>query len=158
MPNYERHIRIRRPAADVFDFVGVNGYRNNPRWEKEVVSWTEVAPVPVRVGTTAVMHRVEGGKRRDVPMRCVEFAIGRCVAWQHIDPGPFQFFISFEAIELSATETDLVVRTVITFAGPLRLMSPLVKRQQAKTGARLGDELKRLLEEPARTAETVSTA
>ena len=50
------------------------------------------------------------------------------------------------------------MRTVITLAGPLRLMSPLVKRQQVRTGVRLGEEVRRLLEEPAQMAETVSTA
>jgi hypothetical protein len=157
MPTYERHIRINRSALDVFDFVGTNGYRNNPRWEKEVLSWSDVSPLPIRVGTTALMQRDEGGKKRDVHLRCTAYAPGRHVAWQHTDPGPFQFFISFDAIPIGATETDLVVRTVITLAGPLRLMAPLFKRQQAKTGKRLGDEVKRLLEEPAATG-AASTA
>jgi hypothetical protein len=158
MPSYERHIRIRRSAAEVFDFVGVNGYRNNPRWENEVLSWSEVTPLPVRAGTTAVMHRQDGNKRRDVHLRCTEYVPGKYVAWQHTDPGPFQFFISFDALPLGATETDLVVRTVITLSGPLRLMSLLFKRQQVKTGERLGDEVKRLLEEPDAMAGAASTA
>lgn len=146
MPTNVIRERIRRPAADVFEFVGANGYQNNPRWEKEVLSWSEVTPLPVRKGTTALMHREDDGKRRDVHLLCTEFEPGRRVAWQHTDPGPFRFAISFETTPTGASETELVVQTDITLSGPLRLMAPLFARRQAKTGARLMGEVKRLLE------------
>lgn len=157
MPSYEHRIQIERPATEVFDFVATNGDRNNPLWEEEVESWTDVSPRPIGEGTTAVMHRIEGGKRSAVHLVCTEFQPDGRIAWKHTDPGPFKFAISFTTIPLSPSLTELRVRVDITLSGPLRLMSPLIRRRMASTGLRLTGNVKTLLEAtPALTGERSS--
>lgn len=151
MPKDEFRIRIQRPVAEVFDFVATNVDRNNARWEAEVLSWTEVTPRPIRKGTTAVMHRVDDGKRRDAHLLCTEFEPNRRTAWKHTDPGPFQFAISFETVPVSPRETELIARTNITLSGVIRLMAPLVRRRQARVGARLTGKMRELLDGGATT-------
>ena len=151
MPKDEFRIRIQRPVADVFDFVARNVDRNNPRWEAEVLSWTDVTPRPIGQGTTAVMHRVDGGKRRDAHLLCTQFEPDRRIAWKHTDPGPFQFAISFETVPVGARETELIARTDITLSGAMRVLAPLVRRRQARVGARLTGKVKELLDAGATT-------
>lgn len=158
MPQDEFHIRIQRPVADVFDFVATNVDRNNPRWEDEVLSWTDVTPRPIGKGTTAVMHRVDGGKRRDAHLLCSEFEPNRRIAWKHTDPGPFQFAISFETVAVSPRETELIARTDITLSGAMRLMAPLVRRRQARVGARLTRRVRELLDGGATTEPVAPVA
>ena len=158
MPKDEFRFRVLRPVAEVFDFVATNGDRNNPRWEAEVLSWTDVTPRPIQKGTTAVMHRSDDGKRRDAHLLCTEFELDRRIAWKHTDPGPFKFAISFETVPVSARETELIARTDITLSGPLRLMAPLVRRRQARVGARLAGKVKELLESGATTEPVAAVA
>jgi hypothetical protein len=158
VPKDEFRIRIQRPVAEVFDFVATNVDRNNPRWEAEVLSWTDVAPRPIGKGTAAVMHRVDGGKRRDAHLLCTEFEPNRRTAWKHTDPGPFQFALSFETVPVSARETELIARTDITLSGAMRLMAPLVRRRQARVGARLTGKVKELLDSGATTEPVTAVA
>jgi hypothetical protein len=152
MPSFELRQRVNRTAADVFDFVAVHAPENNSRWEDEVVEWTDVSPRPIRVGTTAVMKRLENGKRRDTHLLCTDYQQDRRIAWRHTDPGPFQFAIAFDTLPTGASSTDLVVNVDITLGGFLRLMGPLFKRQMAKRGGEMVARMKTLLEgEPRET-------
>jgi hypothetical protein len=146
MPHIVTHRRIEKTPAEVFDFVGPNIPENNPRYEREVIAWTNVTPRPIRTGTTAVMHRLEGSKRRDVRLLCVDYQQDRRIAWDHTDPGPFKFAIAFETLPADKGATDLVVTVDITLSGPLRLMAPLFARRSRAVGAELTERIRSILE------------
>jgi hypothetical protein len=146
MPHHVERQRIARTADEVFEFVGPNIPENNPRYEREVIDWVDVSPRPIRVGTTAVMRRVESGKRRDVHVVCVDYQQGRRIAWKHTDPSPFRVDIAFETVPAGTAQTDLSVTVDITLAGPPRLISPIVQRRSGAKGKELVTRIRTIIE------------
>jgi hypothetical protein len=64
---------IRKPAEEVFRFIGENFFENYPKWSPEVKNLKALSDGPVRVGTLARQVRVDFGYRSESDFRVLEF-------------------------------------------------------------------------------------
>ena len=64
---------IRKPAEEVFRFIGEDFFENYPKWSPEVKNLKALSDGPVRVGTLARQVRVDFGHRSESDFRVLEF-------------------------------------------------------------------------------------
>jgi len=64
---------IRKPAEEVFRFIGEEFFENYPKWSPEVKNLNALSDGPVRVGTLARQVRVDFGYRSESDFRVLEF-------------------------------------------------------------------------------------
>jgi hypothetical protein len=64
---------IRKPAEEVFRFIGEDFFENYPKWSPEVKNLKALSGGPVRVGTLARQVRVDFGYRSESDFRVLEF-------------------------------------------------------------------------------------
>jgi len=72
---------VRRPPADVFDFVATKHFENHPRWDPELLEMTQTSPGPVGIGTTARVVRRQGRRRVEGTATVTAYEPGRVAAW-----------------------------------------------------------------------------
>ena len=68
---------IRKPAEEVFRFIGEDFFENYPKWSPEVKDVKALSDGPVRVGTLARQVRVDCGHRSESDFRVLEFQQNR---------------------------------------------------------------------------------
>ena len=79
---------IDRPAATVFDFIGVEHVANHPRWDP-MLQLEQVTDGPIGVGTVLRRHHTHFGEPVDGVMECVEFDPPRAIGFL-IHDGPVE--------------------------------------------------------------------
>ena len=140
-----RHdVIVRRPLAEVFDFVAVHNYENHPRWEPEVLEVRPLSDGPIRVGHRAVMVRKDFGKVSETTHEVTAFDPGERIAFRHVD-GPMDFEITFSFAAVPEG-THIRVDVAAQPHGAMRLMSPLFRIRMPRVGARLSNNLRCLVE------------
>jgi Polyketide cyclase / dehydrase and lipid transport len=137
---------VRRPPAEVFDFVARNHFRNHPRWDPDVVEMTQTTPGPVGVGTTARVVRRQGKREVEGTATVTEFEPDRAAAWD-VRFGSFQLHQRSEyepEQDGGATRLRLAIET--RASGPVRLLVPLMRGRFRRTIARSLDTIAGLIE------------
>ncbi len=141
---------VRRPPADVFDFVATNHFANHPRWDPDLLEMTQTSPGPVGVGTTARVVRRQGDRRVEGTATVTEYAPHRVAAWD-VRFGPFLLRQRSDLApehEGRATRLRLTIET--RARGPVRLLLPLMRGRFRTTMERSLSTIGRLLEEDER--------
>ena len=147
---YELHLPVRRPADDVFDFIGTHYFENHPRWEREVVEVRRLTGGPIGVGSRAVMVREEFGRRSEAHLEITAFEPPRTIAFRHLG-GPMVFEIAFETASTGGSSADLSVHIRAELLGRYRLLTPAFALNLPRTGRRIMRRLVALIEaEPNR--------
>jgi len=144
MIRYEIVTRIRRPAAEVFDFAVTRQAENHPRWEPEVIEIRRDGPPAV--GASGVMVRRDFGRVSELPLEILELVPDRLIRFVTDSPG-IRFDITFEMVPVGG-ETEFGVRVEITVRGALRLLRPLLALMFRKNSARIVRRFTDLLHEP----------
>lgn len=62
-------ITIGHPTEDLFRFIGVDFFRNYPKWSPEVIQLESLTEGPVKLGTVIRQVRVDQGHRTDSKFR-----------------------------------------------------------------------------------------
>jgi hypothetical protein len=144
MIRYSKVVTIRKPVAEVFDFVATHNYENHPRWEAEVLEIRPLTEGPIGVGSRVVMVRKDFGRVMETTHECTEFLLDRRVAFRTID-GPMDFEIAF-SFEPAPAGTRLRVDVGAQPRGAMRLLSPVFRLRMPRVGARLSNRLREVVE------------
>ena len=99
---------VRRPAEEVFDFVGTHYFENHPRWESEVIEVRKATDGPIGVGSRGIMVREEYGRRTQAPLEITAFEPSRTIAFKHLG-GPMLFQLALVMTPVGAASADLSV-------------------------------------------------
>lgn len=127
MVTFDGSVYIHRPLPTVFDIVGTNLFETQPKWEDGIVAIHSLDAGPIRVGTRAVMERVDLGLwRRKTQYQCVQFELDRFFVFHNDSPGiHVEFRVSVAPVGGQGTLLRFVV--MATFTGFKRLLEPLAK-------------------------------
>src|SRR4029077_1160835 len=90
MPHSQVTVRIRRPAAVVFDAIEGHSWHNVPAWEPEVLEVRPERPGPLQLGSRVAMVRKESGRVQTTTYEVTAFDRPRRLAARHLD-GPMGF-------------------------------------------------------------------
>lgn len=135
MPRSEVTVRVRRPAAHVFDAIGSHCWTNDPAWEPEVL-WVKPDGGGLRVGGRAVMARHESGKDITTTYEITKLEPPTRLALAHID-GPMRFTLDWQLRPADVNETDVTVTVNIRLIGWMRLLTPIVALGAPRRNARI---------------------
>jgi len=141
-------VTVRRPADEVFNFIGAGFFENYPRWSPEVIDLKLLTPGPVGLGTMARQVRVDQGNRSESTFKVTVFQPCQCVRFEGVS-NPYVCEYSLEP------DNDRKVTRVVFVFELLRLelyMRPFEKliRIAIQDGAeRTVRNIKRLIEEEA---------
>jgi hypothetical protein len=124
MPHSQVTVRIRRPAAVVFDAIEGHAWRNDPAWEPEVLEVRPEETGPLRLGSRATMVRKESGRVSSTTFEIVALDPPHRLAARHLD-GPMGFAIDFAVRPVDDGTSDVMVTVDMTLRGPIRLLTPL---------------------------------
>lgn len=139
----ESTVLIARPVEDVFAYV-LELDQNGPSWAPDLESVEKTSEGPVGAGTTFRQVQNVMGKRRDTSMEFTAVEPNRRIDAQAM-LGPIAPTMS-ATFQQSNGGTRVTVSGDANPRGPLKLLSPLVRRQgQRIWDARLA-QLKRVLE------------
>jgi hypothetical protein len=138
-------VSIRKPVAEVFDFVITDNYRNHPRWEDEVVEVRPLTTAPMGLGSRAVTVRRDWGKVSEATQECVAYEKNRLATFRVLD-GPMGFEISF-SFSPAPEGTRLQVDVAAQPRGSMRLLSPLLRLRMPRMSARLSNRMRELVEQ-----------
>ncbi|RDV10998.1 hypothetical protein DXK94_07485 [Arthrobacter sp. RT-1] len=137
MITFDGSIYIHRPVRTVFDVVGTRLFETQPIWEDGIVAIHPLTEGPIRVGTKAVMERLDLGVwRRRTNYQCVAFEQDRLLVFYNDSPG---LHVEFRLSVATAGEQGTLLRFVVlaTFSGAMRLLEPLAAvmlgRERRKT-------------------------
>jgi hypothetical protein len=125
MITFDGSIYIHRPARTVFDVVGTRLFETQPMWEDGIVAIHPLTEGPIRVGTKAVMERLDLGVwRRRTNYQCVAFEQDRLLVFYNDSPG---IHVEFRLSVAPVGEQGTLLRFVLlaTFTGAMRLLEPL---------------------------------
>src|SRR6478752_8365409 len=138
MPRSEVTVRVRRPAAIVFDAIASHCWTNDPAWEPEVLG---VKPDGggLRVGGRVVMTRRESGKDITTTYEITKLEPPTRLALEHID-GAMRFALDWQVRPSSSGETDVTVTVNIGLFGWMRLLTPMVALSAPGRNARISGE------------------
>jgi hypothetical protein len=142
--------RVQRPADVTFDVIGTHVYENHPRWEPEVLEIRPLQDGPVRVGSRAVMVRKAFPRPREVEYSVTELVPGRRIAFDHPDAA-MHFRLSFEVVPAGADACDVHVHVEAEPHGPLRVLTPMMRRAFPGRSARISAQMARVVESVAPT-------
>ena len=124
---------VRRPPADVFDFVATKHFENHPRWDPELLEMTQTSPGPVGIGTTARVVRRQGRRRVEGTATVTAYEPGRFAAWD-VRFGPFLLRQRSEyAPEEDGRATRLRLTIETRARGPIQLLLPLMRARFRRT-------------------------
>jgi hypothetical protein len=138
-------VRVAVPAPAAFDVIGTHVYENHPQWESEVLEIRPLEPGPIRVGSRAVMVRKAFPRPREVEYSVTELVPGRRIAFDHPDSA-MHFRLSFDVRPEGSEASRVDVHVEAEPHGPLRLMTPLMRRMFPRRTQRITDEMARVIE------------
>jgi hypothetical protein len=144
MPRSEVTVRVRRPAAVVFDAIASHCWVNDPAWEPEVL---EVKPDggDLRVDGRVVMTRRESGKVITTTYEITKLEPPTRLALAHID-GAMRFALDWQVRAAGTEETDVTVTVNIGLFGWMRLLTPIVALGAPGRNARISAQMAQAIE------------
>jgi hypothetical protein len=151
MITFDGSIYIHRPVHTVFDVVGTRLFETQPIWEDGIVAIHPLTEGPIRVGTKAVMERLDLGVwRRRTNYQCVAFEQDRLLVFHNDSPG---LHVEFRLSVAPAGEQGTLLRFVVLaiFSGAMRLLEPLA-------AVTLGSARRKTLRDIKAYVETNTTA
>ena len=133
MTTLARERIVRRPPADVFDFVARNHFENHPRWDPDVLEMTQTTAGPVGLGTTARVVRRQGRRRVEGTATVIAYQPDRTAAWE-VRFGAFLLRQRSDYTPEQGGRATRVRLTVETSArGPIRFLLPLMRNRFRRT-------------------------
>jgi hypothetical protein len=124
---------VRRPPAEVFDFVATNHFKNHPRWDPDLLEMTQTSPGPMAIGTTARMVRRQGRRRVEGTATVTAYEPNRVAAWD-VRFGPFLLRQRSEYVPEEGGRATRLRLTVETRArGPIQILLPLMRGRFRRT-------------------------
>jgi uncharacterized protein YndB with AHSA1/START domain len=160
MARTQTTVRIRRPAAVVFQAIEQHGWTNEPAWEPEVI---EVRPLEAgrpRVGSRAAMTRKDSGRVHTTTFEFTALEPPTRLALRHVD-GPMDFALEFRLAPVGSSATDVTVTVDMAPRGALRLMAPVFALMGPRRNARISAAMVKAIEastEPAAAGEALAPA
>jgi hypothetical protein len=145
-------ITIERPVEEVFRFIGVDFFRNYPKWSPEVIELCCLSEGPVRAGTLASQVRIDQGHRSASRFRVTAYEENRRLRFDGVS-NPYR--CSYEMLPLSELSTTRLsfgfeLLQLELFMRPFEKLIRVVVQDGAERTVR---NLKRLIE--ARTSAAV---
>jgi uncharacterized protein YndB with AHSA1/START domain len=140
MPTVTTTVDINRPIEEVFEYL--TNVDNAPEWSVEIVEVTRDGPF--RLGATGKDVRMMGKKQVSMPWTVTEFAPPRRMVLEYTEPFAFSAAFLFEATSLGTTQVTCTSQMNPT--GRWRLLSPIMKREAAKTDRIQFENAKQILE------------
>jgi hypothetical protein len=134
---------IQRPINSVFQFIGVEFFKNYPRWSPEVVELQATSPGPMRLGTTGRQVRIDQGRRTESTFRVSGFKPGQYIAFQGA-PSPFYITYQLEPVGDSTRLTFTFELSRIEFY--MRPFEKLIRIAMQDGASQVTRNLKRLIE------------
>ena len=144
MIRHTQQVIIRRPLAEVFDFIAVHNPENHPKWEPEVIEVRRLTQGPLGVGSRLRTLRRDFGRVSEATDEVTEFITNQRIAFRRVD-GPMDFEISF-TFEHVSEGTQLRADVAAQPRGAMRVMSPLFRMRMPRIGGRITARLCELLE------------
>ena len=124
---------VRRPPAQVFDFVATNHFENHPRWDPDLLEMTQTSPGPVGIGTTARVVRRQGWRRVEGTATVTAYDPDRLAAWD-VRFGPFLLRQRSDyAPEQGGRATRLRLTVETRARGPIQVLLPLMRGRFRRT-------------------------
>ncbi|HEY3334619.1 MAG TPA: SRPBCC family protein [Candidatus Limnocylindrales bacterium] len=145
MTHSQATVRVARPLAATFDYVGTHMRENHPSWEPEVLEIRPLTAGPMAVGSRAVMVRRDMGKVHETTYEVTRFEPGRRVAVRHMD-GPMDFALDLAFAAAGPDATDITSTVDIRLRGPMRLMTPVFWLTRDRTTRRIAQAMARAVE------------
>jgi hypothetical protein len=153
MARTQTTVRIRRPAAVIFEAIEQHGWTNEPAWEPEVI---EVRPLDAgrpRVGSRAAMTRRDSGRVHTTTYEFTALEAPSRLAIRHLD-GPMDFALEFRLVPVGTAETDVTVTVDMSPRGALRVLAPVFALMGPRRNARISAAMVKAIE--ASTAPAVA--
>lgn len=147
MPSYRTSTTIKRPIADVFDYL--TDVSTWPNW-MNVESTVPVDPGPPAVGAKANGVMREGAKTNPFSMEITRLEPGRMIAFQTLS-GPVNWQGSWEVRAIDAQTTEVTAEGVMRLQGLRRLLEPLMAGEMRKGEAAELERLRTTLEASQKT-------
>jgi len=141
-------VKIRRPPADVFDFVARDHWRNHPRWDPNVVDMTPLDPGPIRAGSRARVRRKRGADDEVLTVLAFE-PDARWVSQTQIGPFSLTMTALIEPAGEGTSRLELIADTHAR--GVVGLLLPLLAPVFGRQMRRSLDRIKEMVESPARS-------
>lgn len=140
---------IKKPVAEVFQFIGEGFFVNYPRWSPEVVELQALSDGPLKRGAMARQVRVDHGHRTESTFAVTEFQPNRRIAFSGVS-NAYHCAYEFEAVQA-------VTRVAFTFELPtlelyMRPFEKLIREAAQESAERTLRNLKGLLEGSTVTA------
>lgn len=136
MATFDGSIYIDRPAPTVFDVVGTRLFETQPQWEDGIEAIHPLTEKPMRVGSRAVMERLDLFVwRHKTDYQCVVFDEDRLLVMHNDSPGTHVVF-RLSVVPMGDRRTLLRFWVQAELTGFNRLLEPLAKillRARAKT-------------------------
>ncbi len=145
MARTQTTVRIRRPAAVVFDAIERHGRVNDPAWEPEVLAVEPLATGPLRVGSRVAMTRRDGGRTHTTTYEVTAFDPPRRLAIRHVD-GPMDFALEFRVEPVTDAETDVTATVDMSPRGKLRVLAPVFALTGPRRNARISAAMVKAIE------------
>lgn len=138
----ERSVVIARSPSEVFAFV--SDLKNEPRFHTDVTESRQLSPGPIGVGTTFKMTNARMGGKRGTA-RVTRFVPGREIVFEG-EIGKMRPVRTYR-VEPEGAGARVSHRLQVQLAGPMRLMSFMMRRMVAKGWDGFLGNLKRVMEE-----------
>ncbi len=103
---------IKKPVAEVFQFVGAGFFDNYPRWSPEVIELKPLSEGPLKIGAMARQIRVDHGHRTESTFAVTDFQPNRRIAFSGISSA-YRCTYDFETVQV-----DSATRVAFTFELP----------------------------------------
>lgn len=148
MIRHTQDVHIRRPSAQVYDFVAGRYAENHPRWDEDVVELRRLDQSPIAKGSRFVLVLRRGfGRIDEIVNEVVELVPGRRIAFQSASAA-MEFNIAFNFDQVS-DGTRLRVEVGAQPHGAMRLISPMLRRGMPRIAARNTARIRELVEAEA---------
>jgi len=160
MARTQTTVRIRRPAAVVFEAIERHAWMNEPAWEPEVLAVKPLDDGGLRVGGRVAMTRKDSGRIHTTTYEITALDAPRRLAIRHVD-GPMDFFLEFRVAPAGDAETDVTAAVDMSPKGKLRIMAPLFALMGPGRNARITKAMAVAIEAstaPVATGEALAPA
>jgi len=151
MARTQTTVRIRRPAAVVFQAIQQHAWTNDPAWEPEVLGVKPLDEGGPRAGGRVAMTRKDGGRTFTTTYEITALEPPRRLAVRHLD-GPMAFALEFRVVPAGPAETDVTATVDMSPRGALRILAPIFALMGPGRNARISAAMAKAIE--ASTAPT----
>lgn len=145
---------IKKPVAEVFQFIGAEFFANYPRWSPEVVELQALSEGPLKLGAMARQVRVDHGHRTESTFAVSEFQPNRRIAFSGVS-NAYRCAYEFDAIQVGGATRVAFSFELPTLELYMRPFEKLIREVAQESAERTLRNLKSLLEDP-RPGSTVT--